>query len=340
MNQKKIVAILLAFLAAILYAINIPLSKLLLTKVEPVFMSSFLYLGAGLGIGILYLFTNQKSDNRARLTRKELPYTIGMIVLDIAAPIFLMIGLTIATGANASLLSNFEIVATSLVALVVFKEIISKRLWIAILFITIGSMLLSFEDLSSFDFSLGSLFVLAACICWGFENNCTRMMASKSTYQIVILKGFFSGMGSFLIALLVGERIPSVISILEIMLLGFVAYGLSIFFYVRAQNELGASKTSAYYAVAPFVGTALSCVILKESLEWMYFVALLIMMVGASLVVVDTLIRNHTHLHTHTIIHTHDGSTHVHSIQHSHSHNHLAATEKHTHHHATLDHTK
>lgn len=340
MNQKKIVAILLAFLAAILYAINIPLSKLLLTKVEPVFMSSFLYLGAGLGIGILYLFTNQKSDNRARLTRKELPYTIGMIVLDIAAPIFLMIGLTIATGANASLLSNFEIVATSLVALVVFKEIISKRLWIAILFITIGSMLLSFEDLSSFDFSLGSLFVLAACICWGFENNCTRMMASKSTYQIVILKGFFSGMGSFLIALLVGERIPSVISILEIMLLGFVAYGLSIFFYVRAQNELGASKTSAYYAVAPFVGTALSCVILKESLEWMYFVALLIMMVGASLVVVDTLIRNHTHLHTHTMIHTHDGSTHVHSIQHSHSHNHLAATEKHTHHHATLDHTK
>ena len=208
MNKEKIVAIFFAFAAAVLYAINIPVSKILLIEVEPVFLSSFLYLGAGAGIGLMYFFMKRKTDPGEKLTGKELPYTIGMIVLDIAAPIFLMIGLTKTTAANATLLSNFEIVATSVIALIVFKELITKRLWIAIIFITTASVLLTFESSGSFDFSYGSLFVCAACVCWGLENNCTRMLSSKNTYEIVMLKGFFSGMGSFIIALILGESIP------------------------------------------------------------------------------------------------------------------------------------
>ena len=119
-----------------------------------------------------------------------------------------------------------------------------------------------------------------------------------------------------------------------------MAYGLSIFFYVRAQKELGAAKTSAYYAAAPFVGTALSCVILQERLNLMYFIALAIMIVGAGFVVLDTLVKNHTHLHTHTVVHTHDNSTHTHVIQHSHPHEHLSSEETHRHHHKNLAHGK
>ncbi|MEG2059134.1 MAG: EamA family transporter, partial [Lachnospiraceae bacterium] len=84
----------------------------------------------------------------------------------IAAPIFLMIGLSMTTAANASLLNNFEIVATGVIALFIFKESISKRLWFAIVLVTISSILLSIEDVSSFSFSYGSIFVLLACICW------------------------------------------------------------------------------------------------------------------------------------------------------------------------------
>ena len=288
--KEKLLAVLLALLAAALYAISVPLSKLLLERMGSVFLSSFLYLGAGIGIGIMYLFTRKKEGAKSeRLTKKELPYTVGMIALDIAAPIFLMIGLKTATAANVSLLNNFEIAATSLIALFIFKELISKRVWFAIGLITVASMLLSFEDMSSFRFSTGSLFVLGACVCWGFENNCTRMLSSKNTYEIVILKGIFSGLGSFIIALIVREAFPSAVVILLSMLLGFVAYGLSIFFYVRAQNTLGAAKTSAYYAVAPFIGTLLSCLILWEKPGYMYFIALAVMILGAGLIVWDTL---------------------------------------------------
>ena len=82
-----------------------------------------------------------------------------------------MIGIRQTSAANASLLNNFEIVATSLIALFIFKESISKKLWLGIVLVTISSMILSVQDMSSFSFSTGSLFVLIACICWGFENN-------------------------------------------------------------------------------------------------------------------------------------------------------------------------
>lgn len=295
MDKRKTKAIIYAFLAAVFYAVNVPLSKILLKEVGPTTMAALLYLGAGIGIGILSLFNRKDIKKSERLSKKDLPFVILMIVLDIAAPIFLMLGISYGSSANASLLGNFEIVVTTVIALFIFKETVSKRLWLAIAMITLSSILLSFEGADSFRFSYGSLFVLAATVCWGFENNCTRNISSKDTYEIVFLKGIFSGLGSLVIALLKRETIPGFIYIAAALLLGFVAYGLSIFLYVRAQNVLGAAKTSAYYAVNPFVGTFLSFLILREQLSWVYFVALSVMVAGSVLVVTDTLIIHHNH---------------------------------------------
>ncbi len=334
MDKRKAAAIFLAVLAALFYAAGIPFSKLLLREIEPTFLASFLYLGAGVGIGVLYLAGKvRKRVQGDTLTRKDLPYTVGMIVLDIAAPILLMAGLRSAASSNASLLGNFEIVATSILAMLVFREKISARLWAAIVLITAASILLSIEDLTAFRFSSGSLFILGATVCWGLENNCTRKISSKNTYQIVTLKGIFSGLGSFLVALLQGEHLPGARFVLYAMLLGFLAYGFSIFLYIRAQKELGAAKTSAYYAIAPFTGAFLSFLILKEPIGSSYAAALAVMLAGSVLVVVDTMIRNHSHLHTHTFVHIHDGKIHVHTIEHSHEHTHLVEEHTHLHHH-------
>lgn len=337
MDKQKTTAILYALLAAVFYAINVPISKILLKDVGPTTMAALLYLGAGIGIGILSLFNTKDREKSERLSKKDLPFVIGMIVLDIAAPIFLMLGISYGSSANASLLGNFEIVATTVIALFIFKEAVSKRLWAAIALITLSSILLSFEGTDSFSFSFGSLFVLAATVCWGFENNCTRNISSKSTYEIVVLKGVFSGLGAFVIALIKRESMPGIWYIGAVLILGFVAYGLSIFLYVRAQNVLGAAKTSAYYAVAPFVGAFLSFVVLREKLSWMYFIALIVMLGGAALVVADTLIRHHVHAHQHTFTHTHDGITHTHTVTHSHDHNHYVTDNKHRHHHTSRE---
>lgn len=225
MVRKQLKPIFFALLAAIFYAINVPFSKQLLQDVPPTFMASFLYFGAGIGVGILYLFHWKNEKPEERLKKENFPYTIGMILLDIFAPIFLMFGISIGSSANASLLSNFEIVATTLIALLLFKENVSRRLWTAIGFITISSIILSFEGSGSFHFSLGSLFVLLATICWGMENNCTRKISDKSTYQIVTIKGLCCGTGSFIVAFVTGESLPHSKYILLATLLGFIAYG-------------------------------------------------------------------------------------------------------------------
>lgn len=332
--DKKVLAIFLAVLAAALYAINIPLSKLLLNHIEPTMMASYLYLGAGLGIGIVFLITkkNQKEENE-KFTKMDLPYVLGMIILDIIAPILLMFGLLDSASSNASLLNNFEIVCTSLIALFIFKEVVSKKMWVAISLITLSSFVLSFEDITAFKLSWGAILVLLATLCWGLENNCTRNLSSKNTYHVVFLKGIFSGLGSLIVALCLKETFPHIGYFALALLLGFVAYGLSIFFYIKAQGIIGASKTSAYYSVAPFIGTFLSFIIFKEKLKWSYFVGLGIMIIGTIIVVIDTLAKKHNHKHKHVITHTHDGSTHTHIIEHGHDHNHYLNDEKHTHHH-------
>ncbi|MBO5606716.1 MAG: DMT family transporter [Treponema sp.] len=202
-------SIVYALAAAFFYAINVPCSKILLSKVPPVSM-------------------------------------------DIIAPILLLYGVKFGTSANASLLGNFEIVATTLIALLLFKEKVS----------------------------------------WGFENNCTRRLSRKSTYQIVIIKGLCSGTGFLIVSRIVGEAFFDFKLIPLVLLLGFVAYGLSIFTYVRAQKNLGAAKTSAFYAVAPFIGAFLAFVLLGESLSFQYLIALLIMIAGTVLVVISTLKMN------------------------------------------------
>jgi drug/metabolite transporter (DMT)-like permease len=330
-------AIFYAIFAAALYAVSSPISKLLLQEIPPALMAALLYLGAGAGLSLVGLFRrgSRVEVKESKLTKKELPYTIGMVALDIAAPIFLMIGLTMTTPANASLLNNFEIVSTAAIALLVFHEPVGKRLWAAISLITLSSVILSIQDIGSFSFSPGSALVLLACVCWGLENNCTSKISIKDPLEIVIIKGFGSGTGSLVISLVLGERMGSVLYIVFALILGFFAYGLSIFFYIKAQRYLGAAKTSAYYSFAPFIGAGLSLLIFMELPTLSFTVALVIMIAGAYLASTEEHAREYNHtVITHDHSHRHDDGIHNHVHEepvtgpHTHTHTH---TDAHSH---------
>ncbi len=132
--------IFLAVLAAAFYAVSSPLSKILLDYMPPTLMAGFLYIGAGAGMCAIALVrrVRKTANTEMKLTKSELPYTIAMVLLDISAPICLLFGLKSTSAANASLLNNFEIVATAIIALVIFREKISLRLWLGILFVTLA----------------------------------------------------------------------------------------------------------------------------------------------------------------------------------------------------------
>lgn len=282
-KPKTYVGIAMAILAASLYALNAPLSKIVLDYLPSTLTAGFLYLGAGVGmflVGSIKSFMVKESKEE-KLSKEDFPYTLAMILLDVLAPILLLLGLSMTTPENTSLLNNFEIVATAVIALCFFKEKISKRLWLGIIFITVSCGILSFENILSLKFSVGSLFVVLASVCWGVENNCTRKLSSKDPLQIVVVKGICSGLTSIIIGLCIGQRITEIWAVFVTLGIGFVAYGLSIFFYVYAQRILGASRTSAYYAIAPFIGVLLSLVIFKVLPSYTFFIALALMIVGA-----------------------------------------------------------
>lgn len=271
-----------ALLAAALYAVSIPLAKLFLTDVSPLMLSALLYIGSGLGMAIIGLGQKavSKKPNGTPMRKTDVPYVIGMILLNTAALACLMLGLTLASASHVSLLNNLEISATALFAMLFFREKVPGRLWGAIFLVTLAGVLLSVESGETFSFSPGSLLVIAACVFWGLENNCTRVLSARNPVKIAVIKGVFAGLGGLLLAFLAGEWFPSPAVITAVLLLGFAAYGLSIFFYILAQRYLGAAKTSTYYAVSPFIAVGLSLLIFQEVPSLQFLLALGIMMVG------------------------------------------------------------
>lgn len=339
-KNRSVSAVGFAILAALLYGISAPASKLLLNKLSPTMMAALLYLGAGLGMLCINIFltVGKREKNEAQMTKKELPFIIGMILLDIAAPILLMMGLKTTHSANASLLNNFEIVATAVIAMVIFRESVGKRMWLAIALITLSSLVLSLSETGSLSFSIGSIFVILACISWGFENNCTRMLSLKDPLQIVVIKGFGSGLGALIIAYFTKGMSYQTTYVILALCLGFVAYGLSIYFYIKAQRTLGAARTSAYYAAAPFIGVLVSWFVLKESINTMFLIALGIMLIGNYFAITEK--HKHAHHHhelAHEHKHGHDDEHHTHyhdyrvEGEHSHLHAHEPTEHRHAH---------
>ena len=281
----------IALAAAALYALSTPFSKILLADISPNMMAALLYLGAGAGMSVLAYARfggagrTAAAPARGRpLERPDAPYIVAMIALDIAAPLLLMAGLSRSSAESVSLLNNFEIVATALIAHLVFGERVGARTAAGIGVITLACVLLSWDE-NAWGFSEGSLLALAACLCWGIENNCTNRLSDCDPTRIVVIKGWGSGAGALIVALVARDAIPGLLDMGLALLLGFVAYGLSIACYVRAQRELGAARTSAFYAVNPFIGSALAFALFRTPLAPTFFFALALMVLGAWLVV-------------------------------------------------------
>lgn len=340
MKLNKNMAMLCALMAALLYGISLPFSKMLLAEIPSTLLGAILYLGAGAGTA-LTLLTRRRSDTErreARIKRKEYPVLLGIIGLDIAAVMLLLFGLTLTNASNASLLNNFEIVATSLVAVTIFREKLTRQIWLAILLITLSCAVLSFDGTGSLNFSVGSVFILLGTACWGFENNCTRLLSINDPLEIVAFKGIGSGLGTLAIALCLNQTSHNIIFILLGLALGFGSYGLSLSFYILAQRELGAARTSAYYAITPFIGAGLSFAVFRDTPTLAFAIALPIMIAAILFIARE----KHHHMHSHESAahehrHCHEDGHHNHTHEppargeHCHLHTHEALTHGHSH---------
>jgi len=308
-----------AFLAAITFGASTPFAKLLVGQVAPVVLAGLLYLGSGLGLLSWFTFraigTTSENSASSRLTRKDVPWLAGAILFGgIAGPLLLMLGLTLTPGSAASLLLNMEGVLTSLLAWFVFKENFDRRIFVGMVLIVIGGGVLSWEQRPEFGVPWGAIAIVGGCLCWAIDNNLTRKISASDAVQIAGVKGLVAGVVNLTIGLALGMSMPPASSAFLAGVVGFCGYGLSLVFFVLALRNLGTARTGAYFSIAPFVGAAISLVLLREVPGTGFWVAGALMGAGIWL----HLTEKHEHVHTHEpMFHAHP---HTHAEHHQHQH--------------------
>ena len=303
-----------ALFAAALFGASTPFAKRLLGDLPPVLLAGLLYLGSGLGLTGMRLTRGSRSTE-APLTRADYPWLAGAVLCGgVLGPVLLMIGLTSTPASTASLLLNLEGVFTALLAWFVFRENFDRRIAIGMLLILAGGMLLSWQSGAGLALPLGSLAVAGACLCWGIDNNLTQKVSAGDPLQVAAIKGACAGTVNLAIALALGTRVPFSPVLLGALLVGFLGYGLSLVLFVLALRHIGSARTGAYFSLAPFVGAAVSLLLLREAVGPLFLASAALMGWGVWL----HLTEKHEHTHTHErLAHSHQ---HYHDAHHQHAH--------------------
>lgn len=306
--------ILAALAAAILFGASTPFAKLLLGDIDPWLLAGILYLGSGIGLSAVRLVVR---GEHSRLGPGERPWLIGAILAGgVAGPVLLMFGLSGTTASTSSLLLNAEGVLTAVLAWVVFKENADRRIVLGMLAIVAGAVVLSWPG-GSVEASWPALAVLGACLCWAIDNNLTRKVSLSDPLQIAAIKGLGAGATNVALAFALGAEVPPPGTAATAAMLGFLGYGLSLAAFVVGLRELGTARTGAYFSTAPFVGAAVSVLLLDEPVTLRLVAAAALMGLGVWL----HLTERHEHDHRHEAL------EHEHAHEHDQHHHHHGADE-------------
>ncbi|HET7458747.1 MAG TPA: DMT family transporter [Gemmatimonadaceae bacterium] len=310
-----------ALLAALLFGVSSPLAKLLLRDAPPQLLAGLLYAGSGLGLAAVWLLLRRvrraarAGAAEARLTRRDAPWLAAAIAFGgVIGPVLLMVGLARTPASSASLLLNLEGVFTALLAWVVFRENVDRRIALGMAAIVAGGVCLAWPGQVAWGGVAGPLMVAGACACWAVDNNLTQKVSGSDPVQIAMLKGLAAGAVNVTIATARGAAWPAGGTVGAAALLGFLAYGVSLVLFVRALRSLGTARTGAYFSLAPFVGGALGLVLFRERVTVPFVLGAAAMAVGLWL----HLTERHEHEHAHeAMAHEHP---HVHDAHHQHAH--------------------
>jgi drug/metabolite transporter (DMT)-like permease len=298
--------------AALLFGSGTPLAKWLLSGLSPWLLAGLLYLGSGVG---LCLYRRIRHAPAGKLPPGEWPWLAGAIIAGgVIGPVLLMFGLTGMPASGASLLLNTEGVFTALLAWFVFRENFDRRIALGMAAVVAGTVVLSWSHEARLSVAWPALAILGACLAWGIDNNLTRKVSLSDATWIAMIKGLAAGAVNLSLAFLLGANLPPVPNLLGALLVGWLAYGVSLALFVVGLRHLGTARTGAYFSVAPFFGAVLAIPLLGESVSPRLLIAGSLMALGVWL----HLTERHPHEHVHEAMeHEHE---HVHDAHHQHEH--------------------
>ncbi len=307
-------AVILALAAAALFGLSTPIAKLLLGGVGPWTLAGLFYLGSGTGLAVVRM-TRPARAAEAAIAGRDIPWLLAAILAGgVVGPILLMLGLSRTAAAAASLMLTLEGVATALIAWFVFRENFDRRVLLGMACIGGGAVSLAWQGAFSITGVIGPLAIAGACLAWGIDNNLTRKISLADPVQVAMLKGIFAGPVNLALGLAVGETLPAAPTVVIAGFVGLLGYGVSLVLFIRALRDLGAARTGAYFATAPFIGAAAAIPIFGETASMQLLLAGGLMAAGVWLHVTE----RHGHEHEHEP--TEHSHRHAHDEHHRHAH--------------------
>jgi len=327
---------LLALLAAALFGISTPLVQRFGVGLGAFSTAALLYAGAA-AVGAL---SRRHIEREAGLQRAELPRLLAMAAFGaVIGPVALAWGLQHTSGTSASLMLTLEALFTAVLAWRLYRETMDGRVWTAMALLLAGGIVLVIDQGRSGDTQLwGLLAVLLATAAWGVDNTLSRVLAERDPGQVVLAKAVLGAGAAALLALVLGEPLPSVGAALALFAIGASGYGLSLRFYLLAQRAFGAARTGSVFAFAPFIGAAVAVALGDRSGSILMALGSVLMLAGVLL----HLAESHRHEHEHETLehehaHRHDDEHHDHHHEpmpkgaHSHLHRHEPLQHVHPH---------
>jgi drug/metabolite transporter (DMT)-like permease len=322
-------------LAAVLFGATAPAASGLAGTVPTFTLAGLLYLGAAIAV---LPAVARRPPSRAALASEWRPALTAVVVGGAVAPVLLVAGLARTNAATASILLNTELPATVLLAAIVFREHLGRRLLWSAALITFAGALLTWEPGAAVD--PGALLIIAACACWGLDNGVTARIEHLAPEHVVALKGIVAGGANLAIGMLMTGAGTSTgtTDVVAALAIGAAGYGASITLWVKGARELGAARGQVIFATAPFIGAAIAWTLLGDEVEALQIVAIVLAAIGVAVSLTSD--HHHDHHHeplTHDHEHVHDDGHHDHvhpdgfTGRHSHPHGHPALVHAHPH---------
>jgi drug/metabolite transporter (DMT)-like permease len=326
-----------ALLAAALFGAATPASKMLLSGLTSFQLAGLLYLGAALGVAPAALRGGGVRLPKRVDKRNQLRLFGAVVAGGICGPVLLLVGLRLAEATSVSLWLNFEVAATALLGVLLFRDHLGLSGWAGVVCTFAGAGLLSLHG-GTGGLAAGAL-VLLACLFWGLDNHLTALIDGITPAESTFWKGLVAGGVNLTIGFALDPRVPSMAIAAAALVVGVFAYGASIVLYITAAQALGSTRAQIAFSSAPFFGVLFSALFLTESLTLLHLGSGLLFAVGIGLLTLD----RHSHVHSHKTVeheheHLHDDGHHEHehldsppSLRHTHRHVHVAATHHHLH---------
>lgn len=328
-------------LAAVLFGATAPAASELAGSVPAFTLAGLLYLGAALAVSPSVARRPPRAEALAAEWR---PAAVAVVVGGAVGPVLLVAGLARTSAATASILLNTELLATVVLAAVLFREHLGRRVLLSATLVALAGALLTWERGAGFD--TGALLIVAACTCWGLDNGVTARIEQLAPEHVVLFKGIIAGGTNLAIGLAIdgAGATTGTADVAFALLIGAAGYGLSITLWVKGARDLGAARAQVIFATAPFVGAVIAWAVLGEDVRAMQLVAVALAASGVAVSLRSDHEHEHHHhavLHDHEHVHGPGGSSaddhhaHVHadgfSGRHTHPHEHAELVHRHAH---------